>query len=243
MFIKTTSARDTTAANLRSYRGNDYRYVKVGRQTRDAGMITVSGANMSPWLYGGSPGRYRRIFGTPEGKTFVRELEDRVKANAAEGKTTRLLDIGPGMGRHWLPVINRLRKHGRVELEALNPTPMGRGRSPVGNWRVGAVETKDLRRRYDGILCTYAGFDKSEYPVEVLGKMAKLNKRGGIQYLIFGRDELGSGIPAKRPILEEALRGADPAIRITLWREPRRPGFKSGSVKSYRRDLMFVRGG
>lgn len=238
--IKTTPERAETAGNIKTSRINDMLLAQQGRQTKDAQDVVASGANLSPWLYGGLPGRHRRVFGTPEGKQYVAELEKRVKANAAKGETTRLLDIGAGLAQHWRPVLNRLRKHGEVELHVLNPSQLGREHSPATEWYSGAIEMHDFGRgRYDGVLCTYGGFDKSNHPEETLQKMVRVTKKGGVQYLIFGRKELGEGKPVSRATMTTAIKKADPSARVTTWREPTGP--RKHTQRAYRKDLMFVR--
>lgn len=239
-YIKTTPEREATAFNIRTSRANDFLLIKKGRQTRDAGQVVKSGANLSPWLYGGLRGRYRRVFGTPKGKDFVRRLERIVKTNAAIGKTTHLLDIGAGLAQYWEPVLRRLREQGRVDLHVLNPSLAGKELSPADHWHVGVIETKGLGRRFDGVLCVYGGFDKSNHPIATMQEMARLTKPGGVQYVVFGRKELGGDIPITRGRIRKALSSVDPRSRIVAWREPTGP--LKHSQRAYRKDLMFVRG-
>jgi len=240
-YIKTTPEREATAANIRASRANDFLLMNKGRQTRDAGRVVKSGANLSPWLYGGLKGRYRRVFGTPEGKEFVDRLERVVKKNASKGKTTHLLDIGAGLAQYWNPVLRRLKRHGKVELHVLNPSLAGKEHSPADHWRVGAIETKGFeRRQFDGVLCVYGGFDKANHPTETLQKMVRLTKPGGVQYVIFGRKELGEGVPVTRGRIREALSLVDPKSRIVSWKEPTGP--RKDSQGAYRKDLIFTRG-
>lgn len=234
-YVKTTPERDATARSLKDHRKHDF---ILEREVAESS--TPQTRTPGRWFYGGLPGRYQRVFGTPEGKKFVRELVKRVKANAAKGRTTQLLDIGAGIAQYWIPVLRKLREHGDVELEVLNPSLVGKEHSPATQWHVGAIETKGFgRRQFDGVLCVYGGFDKSKHPIETLQKMVGLTKPGGIQYVVFGRKELGEGVPVTRGHIREAL-SLVAGSRIVTWKEPTGP--LRHSKKAYRKDLMFVRG-
>jgi hypothetical protein len=243
VYVKTTPERQTSARNLKTSRGNDLGLVEKGRaKTDDGSGVASSGANLHPWLYGGLPGRHKSVFGSqsPIGQKFVGDMEARVKANAANGKTTHLLDIGAGLGQHWRPVLNKLRKHGEVELHVLNPSRWGVEHSPADHWHTGMVETYNFgRQKFDGVVCTYGGFDKSEHPKETMRKMARLTAKGGRQYLIFGRKELGEGSPVTREEMEAILHSSGKGFKVTDWSEPSGP--RRTSAKAYRKDLLFTR--
>jgi len=171
--------RDAQKRDLRSVRGEKYTWHKDGgRDTKK-----------KPYRFRGDRHRARRLF-TKQG--LLRETIPKHLSEVLErGGRARILDVGPGKGLYWVPVLNSFGAEARkIELHALNPSRHFDPFIPTTDARKhhGTAETKSLARlgRFDLITAFYSiGQIKTDF-YQVIKKLSSRVSVQGRLVIVFG---------------------------------------------------------
>lgn len=179
-------SRKNLAEKIRSHRLIDH-FSAGEEQLRKihADLFPAPRASRLGWWNNGSIRGYKRIFTySPLGKKFEKFVE--------LNSTGNFLDIGAGSAHYWLPLIKRSKN--KLKVTALNISRFLIPPEPI-SLRVGLIETARLGlRKFDGILCSYGGLDKTDHFSESILKTAHALKPKGLAYIILGRPVIGDDL-------------------------------------------------